>query len=191
MENSDKQYERYIGKTLDERYSIVNIIGIGGMAAVFGAFDMHTGQTVALKMLRSAKSSESSAEREQARKLVPGMISVERSRNSIFCSSVLPSEEWCSSFLAGIQVSAYHFPAYFHSHIFLFSPTGIFSSQTELVASQTGHVLPPSSLLCVVPTLGMRFLLPPWAHAVPNSGWHLSGLKAMVRKQQKMESAWI
>ena len=74
------------------------------------------------------------------------MISVEQSsRNSIFSSSVLPSEEWCSSFLASIQVSANHFPAYFHSHSFLFSPTGIFSSETELVSSQTGHVLPHSS----------------------------------------------
>ena len=83
-----------------------------------------------------------------------GMISVERSsRNSIFSSSVLPSEGRCSSFLAGIQVSAHHFPAYFHSHSFLFSPTGIFSSQTELVASQTGHVLPPPCICVLFPLL--------------------------------------
>lgn len=122
-----------------------------------------------------------------------GMICVEwSSRNSIFSNSILPSEEWCFSFLAAIQVSVHHFPAYFDCHSFLFSLTGIFSSQIEFVASQTGHVLPTSLHLCVLfPTLGMPFPQPPWAHAVPNSGWQLSGQTGMVRKQQKTESDWI
>lgn len=46
------RFERFIGHTFDDRYTVVSIIGEGESAIVFGAFDVQTGETVALKMLR-------------------------------------------------------------------------------------------------------------------------------------------
>lgn len=48
MEN----YESYIGTTLDERYKIDKLCGVGGMAIVFRAEDMLMNRTVAIKMLK-------------------------------------------------------------------------------------------------------------------------------------------
>ena len=45
------RFERFIGHTFDDRYTVVSIIGEGESAVVFGAFDKETGNTVALKML--------------------------------------------------------------------------------------------------------------------------------------------
>ena len=47
-----QKYYSMIGSTLGERYLLVGMIGIGGMAAVFKAHDKHTDQIVALKLLR-------------------------------------------------------------------------------------------------------------------------------------------
>ena len=48
MEN----YDKYVGMTIDDRYLIQRIIGIGGMAVVFEAEDQLMHRTVALKMLK-------------------------------------------------------------------------------------------------------------------------------------------
>lgn len=44
--------DKYIGKTLDDRYDIKEIIGVGGMANVYKATDVREGRTVAVKILR-------------------------------------------------------------------------------------------------------------------------------------------
>ena len=44
-------YDSFIGQTFEERYTIVNVIGIGGMATVYGAYDQVTGRSVAIKMM--------------------------------------------------------------------------------------------------------------------------------------------
>lgn len=44
--------DKYIGKTLDDRYEIKEIIGVGGMANVYKATDTREGRTVAVKILR-------------------------------------------------------------------------------------------------------------------------------------------
>ena len=44
-------FERFIGHTFGDRYTVVSVIGEGESAVVFGAFDKETGETVALKML--------------------------------------------------------------------------------------------------------------------------------------------
>jgi len=44
--------DRYIGKKLDGRYEIQEIIGVGGMANVYKAYDVIDGRTVAVKILR-------------------------------------------------------------------------------------------------------------------------------------------
>ncbi len=45
-------YEKYVGAVLDGRYKIDKIIGVGGMAVVFRAYDMLMNRTVAIKMLK-------------------------------------------------------------------------------------------------------------------------------------------
>ena len=43
---------QYIGKRLDGRYEILELIGIGGMADVYLADDITTGRKVAVKILK-------------------------------------------------------------------------------------------------------------------------------------------
>ena len=44
--------QRLIGKIVNHRFRVEDIIGRGGMAIVYRAFDMKTHQTAALKVLR-------------------------------------------------------------------------------------------------------------------------------------------
>lgn len=44
--------ENYVGKTLDNRYEIQEIIGVGGMAVVYKAYDNIDDRTVAVKILK-------------------------------------------------------------------------------------------------------------------------------------------
>ena len=44
--------EKYIGKKLDGRYEILELIGVGGMANVYKAHDAIEDRTVAVKILR-------------------------------------------------------------------------------------------------------------------------------------------
>lgn len=43
--------DKYIGKKLDGRYDIIECVGTGGMASVYRAKDIRTGNTVAIKIL--------------------------------------------------------------------------------------------------------------------------------------------
>lgn len=45
-------YEKYIGRTFGDRYRIERLIGIGGMAAVYEAYDEKEDRTVAIKLLK-------------------------------------------------------------------------------------------------------------------------------------------
>ncbi len=45
-------FEKYVGQVFDRRYKIKKIIGIGGMAVVFEAYDMLKNRPVAVKMLK-------------------------------------------------------------------------------------------------------------------------------------------
>ncbi|MFZ2537967.1 MAG: protein kinase, partial [Oscillospiraceae bacterium] len=44
--------DRYIGKKLEGRYEILELIGFGGMAIVFKAFDRLENKNVAVKILK-------------------------------------------------------------------------------------------------------------------------------------------
>ncbi len=57
MEN----FERYVGQIFDNRYKLIRIIGVGGMAVVFEAHDLLMKRTVAVKMLKDDISDDTQA----------------------------------------------------------------------------------------------------------------------------------
>ncbi len=59
-------YDKYVGAVLDGRYKIEQIIGVGGMAVVFKAFDMLMNRAVAIKMLKE----EIAGEEESVKRFV-------------------------------------------------------------------------------------------------------------------------
>ncbi len=54
-------FEKYVGQVFDRRYKIKKIIGIGGMAVVFEAYDMLKNRPVAVKMLKDDISGDTGA----------------------------------------------------------------------------------------------------------------------------------
>ncbi|MEA4831469.1 MAG: Stk1 family PASTA domain-containing Ser/Thr kinase [Oscillospiraceae bacterium] len=62
MENRDK-YEALVGTTLDNRYLILNIVGIGGMSVVLKAKDLQMNRIVAVKILNEEQASDEKAVR--------------------------------------------------------------------------------------------------------------------------------
>ena len=56
-----------MGYILGKRYSIINVVGVGGMSVVYGAYDLETGETVAVKMLDlgACETDEAKAEAER------------------------------------------------------------------------------------------------------------------------------
>lgn len=56
-------FDQYVGSTFGRRYKIVKVIGIGGMAVVFKAFDLKEQRTVAVKMLKSEIANDAQAVR--------------------------------------------------------------------------------------------------------------------------------
>ena len=59
-------YDKYVGAVLDGRYKIEQIIGVGGMAVVFKAFDVLMQKSVAIKMLKE----EIAGEEESVKRFV-------------------------------------------------------------------------------------------------------------------------
>ena len=47
-----EQYDRFVGQVLDKRYKIKRVLGVGGMAVVFEAYDALMKRPVAVKMLK-------------------------------------------------------------------------------------------------------------------------------------------
>ncbi|WP_437933440.1 serine/threonine-protein kinase [Sorangium sp. So ce341] len=66
------------GNVIDGRFEIVELAGAGGMGHVFRAYDLTTGETVALKVLQNAASQDSSRLAREAQALatlrVPGVV---------------------------------------------------------------------------------------------------------------------
>ena len=51
-------YERYIGKMLDNRYELLEVIGVGGMAVVYKARCHRLNRLVAIKILKDEYSKD-------------------------------------------------------------------------------------------------------------------------------------
>ena len=47
-----EQNDKYLGKRIDGRYEIQSLIGAGGMALVYRAYDLIDDRTVAVKILK-------------------------------------------------------------------------------------------------------------------------------------------
>ena len=52
METLDQEFNRWIGKVLDDRYEILSLVGYGGMAWVYRARDRRLNRDVAVKIMR-------------------------------------------------------------------------------------------------------------------------------------------
>ena len=52
-------FDKYVGQVFDNRYKITKILGVGGMAVVFEAFDTKLNRIVALKMLKDEIANDS------------------------------------------------------------------------------------------------------------------------------------
>jgi serine/threonine protein kinase len=52
-------YDRYVGQTLDRRYRLLRIIGVGGMAVVYESRDLNTNRRMAVKMLKEEYENDS------------------------------------------------------------------------------------------------------------------------------------
>ena len=77
------KYDNYIGRVYADRYEIINVIGTGGSAVVFGVYDSKDDRTVAMKMLRhDCENNEESVKRfEQEAELLslfshPGIVKI-------------------------------------------------------------------------------------------------------------------
>lgn len=57
----DNIFDKYVGQIFDRRYKIKKIIGMGGMAVVFEAYDMLKNRPVAVKMLKDDISGDTQA----------------------------------------------------------------------------------------------------------------------------------
>lgn len=62
-ENVDNQVSWRLGKTLDGRYEMISVLGIGGMAVVYKAFDHKLKRHVAIKVLRDDVAMDSQSRR--------------------------------------------------------------------------------------------------------------------------------
>ncbi|MBR6513499.1 MAG: Stk1 family PASTA domain-containing Ser/Thr kinase [Clostridia bacterium] len=52
-------FDKYVGQVFDNRYKITKVLGVGGMAVVFEAFDTKLNRIVALKMLKDEIANDS------------------------------------------------------------------------------------------------------------------------------------
>ena len=50
--------EKLTDRVLDGRYKLINVVGSGGMAVVYGAYDLKYHRTVAVKVLKSETEGE-------------------------------------------------------------------------------------------------------------------------------------
>lgn len=60
MENKEK-YNNFVGKTLDNRYKVMDVVGVGGMAVVLKAQDNVMNRTVAIKVLNDEYNKDEAA----------------------------------------------------------------------------------------------------------------------------------
>ena len=56
--DATQRYSHLIGKVIDERYEILQVKGIGGMAVVLKAKDLLKNRIVAIKMLNEKNSND-------------------------------------------------------------------------------------------------------------------------------------
>ncbi len=63
-----------VGHSFSERYHIIRVLGIGGMGAVYHAWDQELGMAVALKVIRPESSNDPAAAREMERRFKQELV---------------------------------------------------------------------------------------------------------------------
>src|SRR6185369_6372718 len=63
-----------VGTSFSNRYHIIRVLGIGGMGAVYHAWDAELGMAVALKVIRPESSSDPNAAREMERRFKQELV---------------------------------------------------------------------------------------------------------------------
>ena len=63
-----------VGQAFSERYHIIRVLGIGGMGAVYHAWDQELGIAVALKVIRPESSNDPAAAREMERRFKQELV---------------------------------------------------------------------------------------------------------------------
>ena len=63
MDATHNKYDHLVGKIIDDRYEVLQVKGIGGMAVVLKARDRLKNRTVAIKMLNEKNSNDTAAVR--------------------------------------------------------------------------------------------------------------------------------
>ncbi len=63
MQESENKYAHLVGKVIDERYEVLQVKGIGGMAVVLKAKDLQKNRIVAIKMLNEKHAGDSASVR--------------------------------------------------------------------------------------------------------------------------------
>ncbi|MBQ3075027.1 MAG: Stk1 family PASTA domain-containing Ser/Thr kinase [Clostridia bacterium] len=61
MEQTENKYNHLVGKVIDDRYEVLSVKGIGGMAVVLKARDLMKNRIVAIKMLNEKHSNDSAS----------------------------------------------------------------------------------------------------------------------------------
>ena len=64
----------HVGQTFSTRYHIIRVLGIGGMGAVYQAWDAELGMAVALKVIRPEASNDPAAAREMERRFKQELV---------------------------------------------------------------------------------------------------------------------
>ena len=67
-----------VGQAFGDRYHIIRVLGIGGMGAVYHAWDAELGMAVALKVIRPESSSDPAAAREMERRFKQELVLARR-----------------------------------------------------------------------------------------------------------------
>lgn len=101
-------YKEYVGKVLDKRYKILDVVGMGGMAVVLKAEDLVMNRLVALKILSSAFNGDQAMEQRFINESKAVAMSSHKNIVSIYDVAIFTDMKYIvMEFLDGITLKEY------------------------------------------------------------------------------------
>lgn len=101
-------YKEYVGKVLDKRYKILDVVGMGGMAVVLKAEDLVMNRLVALKILSSAFNGDKAMEQRFINESKAVAMSSHKNIVSIYDVAIFTDMKYIvMEFLDGITLKEY------------------------------------------------------------------------------------